>query len=173
METMIKTVSQVVPMIALRRPNVLFVSDDAGERAWLAAELARRVSALHASFDAAGFENRKWEGRFTTALHEAGLELPEEPLGRALDVAFSQLRYDFVVVLSDSGRIGLGDSFCKYMDALFASESELLCWEVPTLGFVTDAQQDWAVSFLEVQGCISAEVSWLLACLEDALPGAA
>lgn len=173
METMLQAVAQVAPLITMRRPNILFVSDDAGERAWMAAELARRICTLPAAFDATGFEQRDWEERFPDALCAAGLALPGAPVARALDIAFSEHRYDFVVVLSDHGRTGLGGPFCRYINALFSAEAELVHWEVPAFGLRSGSDAEWEDGYLQVQSRITEEVSWLLACLEDALPGAA
>lgn len=161
------------PFGMARAPRVLFVSDDGGERAWLASEYARRIAVFPAGFECAGFELREWDERLLMALRQEGFELPEEPPARALDLAFASTRYDLVVTVSESGRLGLGETFRKYIRALYASEADILTWEIPSLGLCAAGAEEWELEFQEVSMQLSAEVAWLLASLEEPLPGAA
>ncbi len=156
------------PMPMARALRVLFVSDDAGERAWLAAETARRITVFPCGYHSAGFELRDWATRFERALQREGFDLPEEPLG----LAFAKARYDVVVSISETGQPRLGEIFRSYVNTLCAETAARQDWEIPGLGLINTPDPAWESGFLDLTALLSAEVAWLLARLEEAAQAA-
>ena len=146
-----------------RKPSLLFVSDDAGERAWIAEAMARRMTPGNVAVASAGFETREWHPRLEELLQEQGLPTPAERLPRILDQYRADQRFDCVISLAETGELGLGDTFRTYVESLFGASSRHVAWEVPALGLYSRPEQVWKLEVLEGIARIRDEAAWLLA----------